>query len=67
MRRASSRPIASPSPKPPDDPAALPRWKRSKIRSRSSGGMPAPRSATVIRASPAAECASTDTGAPRGP
>ena len=50
MRRASSRPIASPRPKPPDDPAAVPRWKRSKMRSRSSAGCPAPWSATVIDA-----------------
>ena len=40
MRRASSRPIASPRPKPPLEPAAAPRWKRSKMRSRSSAGMP---------------------------
>ena len=47
MRSASSRPIARPRPKPLSGPAARPRWKRSKMCSRSSGGMPGPRSATV--------------------
>ena len=46
MRSASSRPIASPSPKPLSSLVALPRWKRSKMCSRSSGGTPGPRSAT---------------------
>ena len=50
MRRASSRPIARPRPNPPAEPAEAPRWKRSKMRSRSSAGIPGPTSATVITA-----------------
>ena len=40
MRSASSRPIARPSPKPDSALWALPRWKRSKMCSRSSAGHP---------------------------
>ena len=54
IRSASSRPIASPRPKPLSGPAARPRWKRSKTCSRSSGGMPGPWSVTETPALPAA-------------
>ena len=46
IRSASSRPIARPRPKPLSTLVALPRWKRSKMCSRSSSGTPGPRSAT---------------------
>ena len=48
MRRANSRPIARPRPKPPSAPGWLPRRKRSKTSSRSSSGMPGPWSSTAM-------------------
>ncbi len=42
MRAASSEPIARPRPKPPSSLRVRPRWKRSKISSRSSAGTPGP-------------------------
>ena len=64
---ATARTIASPRPLPP--PAAVspaPRAKRSKIRSRSSGGTPGPRSETSSTASPSRRRADTVTGVPGG-
>ena len=66
MRSASSRPIARPRPKPASVPAVRPRWKRSKICSRSAGCTPGPRSATSTCARPAAQPAVRRIGSPRG-
>ena len=66
MRSASSRPIASPRPKPLSALVALPRWKRSKTCSCSSSGTPGPWSATwTVTVEPS--CAATIwIGSPRG-
>src|SRR6202011_16198 len=54
IRLANSEPIARPSPKPPSSLRPRPRWKRSKITSRSSSGTPGPTSATSIMGTPGA-------------
>ncbi len=61
MRAASSRPIARPRPKPPCPPVVEPRWKRSKISSRSAAGTPGPWSQTLSRAHPSAAATATST------
>ena len=65
-RSASSRPIASPSPKPPSPPLLRPRWKRSKMRSSSSAGTPTPTSEISSVASDPWYAGSTATSVPGG-
>ncbi len=66
MRSASSRPMARPRPKPPSVPAVRPRWKRSKISSRSAGWTPGPRSATSMNVRSASHPAERRIGSPFG-
>ena len=64
---ASVRPRATASPRPrPPLPVSSSRWNGSNIRSRSSGGMPGPRSTTITSTVSGSTCASTRTGRPRG-